>query len=89
MQMLTVDCEQTTLSLTTLGKQNSLMECRVFKLEVFDLDEQNFVELPTVFSTPQLPVSKHSTPQQEDISKYPYLKGIQLPKIDTPIGLLK
>ena len=86
--MLTVDGEHTTLSLTTFGKQNSMMECRVFKLEVFDLKEQNFVENPTVFSTPQLPVSKNSIPQQEDVSKYPYLKGIHLPKISTPIGLL-
>ena len=37
MEMLTVDGEQTTLSLTTLGKQNSVTECRVFKLEVLDL----------------------------------------------------
>ena len=88
MERLAVAGEQTTLSLTTLGKQNSMTECRVFKLEVFDLDEQNFVELPTVFSTPQLPVSKDSIPRQEDVSKYPYLKGIQLPKIDAPIGLL-
>ena len=51
MEMLTVDGEQTTLSLTTLGKHNSMMEYRVFKLEVFDLNKQNFVELPTVFST--------------------------------------
>ena len=86
MEMLTVNGEQTTLSLTTLGKQNSVTECRVFKLEVFD--EQNFIELLTVFSTTELPVSKNSIPQQEDVSKYPYLKGIQRPKIDTPIGLL-
>ena len=86
--MLTVDGEQTTPSLTTFGKQNSVMECRVFKLEVFDFNEQNVVENPTVFSTPQLPVSKNSIPQQEDINKYPSLKGIHLPKISTPIGLL-
>ena len=88
MEVWTVNGEQPTLSLTTLGKQKSVTECRVFKLEVFDLNEQNFVELPTVFSTPELPVSKNSIPQQEDVSKYPYLKGIPLPKIDAPIGLL-
>ena len=88
MEILTVGSEQTILSLTTLGKQDSVTECRFFKLEVFDLNEQNFVELPTVFSTPQLPVSKNSIPQQEDVSKCPYPKGVQLPKIDAPIGLL-
>ena len=33
MQMLTVNGEQTTLSLTTLGKQNSATECRVQSLQ--------------------------------------------------------
>ena len=88
MEMLAVDGEKTTLSLTTLGKQNSATECSVFKLEVFDLDEHNFVELPAVFSTQKLPVSKDSIPQQEDVSKYPHLSGIELPRIDACIGLL-
>lgn len=88
MEMLPVNGEQTTVSLTTLGKQNSVIECRVFKLEVFNLNEQNFVKLSTVFSTPQLPVSKNSILQREDLSKYPFLKGIRLHKINTPIGLL-
>ena len=88
MEMLAVDGEKTTLSLTTLGKQNSATECSVFNLEVFDLDEHSFVELPAVFSTPKLPVSKDSIPRQEDLSKYPHLKGIELPKIDACIGLL-
>ncbi|KAK2568910.1 hypothetical protein P5673_006976 [Acropora cervicornis] len=73
---------------TTFCSQTIVTECRVFKLDVFDLNEQNFVELPTVFSTPQLPVSKINIPQQEVASKHPYLKGIRLPKIDAPIGLL-
>ena len=88
MESLAVDGELTCLSLTTLGKQNSPTECTIFKLEVFDLEEQNFVELPTVFSTPQLPVSTDSIPQQEDVSRYPYLQGIKLPKIDASVGLL-
>ena len=49
---LTVYGEQTTLLLITLGKQSSVMECRVFKREVFDLNEQKFIKLSTVFSTP-------------------------------------
>lgn len=85
MEMLPVHGEQTALSLKTLGNQKSVTECRVFKLEVFDLYEQYFAELSTVFSTPQLPVSKDSILQQEVVSKDPHLKGIQLPKIDAPI----
>ena len=88
MEKLAVNDEKTSLSLTTLEKQNSMTECRVSKLEVFDLDEHNFVEFPTVFSTPKLPVSEESIPRQEGVNMYPHLKGIQLPKIDACIGLL-
>ena len=55
--------------------------------EVFDLGENNFVELKRV-STPKLPVSKDNISQQEHVSKYPHLKSIQLPKSDACIGLL-
>ena len=82
MEKLAVNGEKTSLLLTTLEKQNSVTECQVFKLEVFDLEEHNFVELPTVFSTPKLPISEESIPWQEDVNMYPHLKGIQLLKID-------
>ena len=88
MEKLAVNGEKTSLSLTTLERQNSVTECRVFKLAVFDLNEHNFVELPAVFSTPKLQVSEESIPRQEDVNMYPHLKGIQLPKIDACIGLL-
>ena len=42
--------ERTILSLTTIQNENSPTECRVVSVDVFDLDENNFVELPTVFS---------------------------------------
>ena len=68
MEKLAVNGEKTSLLLTTLEKQNSMTECQVFNLEVFDLHEHNFVELPTVFSTPKLPVSEESIPRQEDVN---------------------
>ena len=43
----------------------------------------------TLFSTPKLPVSEESIPKQSDVDKFPYLKDIQIPKMDAPdIGLL-
>lgn len=46
--MLAVEGKKTTISLTTLGKQH---------LQVLDLNEDNLIELLTVFSTPDLSVS--------------------------------
>lgn len=48
MKMLAVEGKKTTISLTTLDKQH---------LQVLDLNEDNLIELLTVFSTPDLSVS--------------------------------
>lgn len=47
----------TTLSLTTMERENSIKASSLVQFEVFDLDENNFIELPLVFSTPELPIS--------------------------------
>ena len=88
MQILGLEGEHTRLSLTTLGTHNSITECAVFRLEVFDLAVDNLVELPTVFSVPSLPVSNDSIPRQEDVMKFPDLCDIQILTIDSEFGLL-
>ena len=45
MRILDIEGEKTRLSLTTLGKHNCITECVLFSLEVFDLAENNLVEL--------------------------------------------
>ena len=45
----------TTLSLTTMEKENSRAKSLVVSLEVFDLEEENIVALPVVFTRPKLP----------------------------------
>ena len=47
----------TTLLLTMMEGENSMKASSLVQLEVFDLDENNFIELPLVFSTPVLPIS--------------------------------
>ena len=49
--------QRTTLSLTTMEKEHSKTESLVVSLEVLDLEEENLVELPIVFTRPKLPVS--------------------------------
>ena len=87
-ETLGIEGEKTRLSLTTLGKQNCITSCNLLSLEVFDLDENYFVELPSVFSVPSLPVSNDSIPTQEDVISFPYLKDLQIQTIDSDIGLL-
>ena len=78
----------TTLSLTTMERENSTKASSLVQLEVFDLDENNFIELLVVFSTPVLPISSESVPRQEDVDRWSHLKGIRIAEIDARVGVL-
>ena len=41
-----------------------------------------------MFSTPVLPISSESVPRQEDVDRWPHLKGIRIAEIDARVGLL-
>ncbi|XP_020609698.1 uncharacterized protein LOC110048246 [Orbicella faveolata] len=79
---------ETTLTLTTLERENSTKASSLIQLEVFDLDENNFIELPLVFSTPALPISSESVPRQDDVDRWPHLNGVRIAEIDAHVGLL-
>jgi hypothetical protein len=57
-------------------------------MEIFDLNEDHFAELPTVYSTAVLPISRENIAHQEDVDRWQHLKGIQVQEIDAGVGLL-
>ena len=88
MDTLGIERDKTRLSLTTLSKQNCIMNCNLFSQELFDLDENYFVDLPSVFSVPSLPMSSDSIPTLEDVISFPNLRDLQIQTIDSNISLL-
>ena len=88
MKRLGVKGVNTTISLTTMERESSTRKCELVQLEVFDLEEENFIELPLVFSTPKLPVASESVPHQEDVDRWPHLKGVTVAEINADVGLL-
>ena len=80
--------KKTSLSLTTMQTSNQSIECSLVNLEVSDLREQNLVELPMVYSTPSLPVSSDTVGTQEDVNRWPHLKGIKMESVKSEVGLL-
>ena len=88
MQQLGLEGKKSRLSLTTLETTNALTECSIVNLEALDLNEEHMVELPKVFSRPSLPISRDSVPNQQDVDRWPHLKGIKFPCIDSEVGLL-
>ena len=80
--------KKTSLSLTTMQTSNQSIECSLVNLEVSDLSEQNLIELPMVYSTPSLPVSTDTVGTQEDVNRWPHLKGVEMQDIKSEVGLL-
>ena len=88
MKQLRIKGINTTLSLTTMERENSTKRSALVQLEVFDFDENNFIELPLVFSTLKLPIASESIPSQDDVDRWPHLKGIHVTEIEANVGLL-
>lgn len=66
MRQLGTNGTKTTISLTTLEKKDSLEDSFVITcLTISDLDENVFLDLPTIFTRPSIPVSSKDKPTQE------------------------
>ncbi|KAK3735155.1 hypothetical protein QZH41_020254, partial [Actinostola sp. cb2023] len=88
MRKLDVKGKATSLSLTTMQIANKQIECSLVSLEVTNLSNSNRVKLPMVYSRSSLPVSTDTIGTQEDVDRWPHLKGIKIPSIEAEIGLL-
>ena len=62
--------EETSFSSPSIEKQNSKVKCNV-SLVVHNLQENEFIDLPPVFSTPALPITCDNIPKQEDVKRWP------------------
>ena len=88
MKQLQAKGTETTLTLTTLGVEDDETKTSVFRLQVSDLEENNTIELPLVFTTPQLPVKTDNRANRQDIHNWSHLQGILQSDIDADVGLL-
>ena len=87
MKKLDVDSTNVKISLSTLEKKNSAVDL-IWDLVVSDLDENHFVHLPKLYTTPEIPGSKNDIPTQEDVDQWPHLDGVFIPQVDAEIRLL-
>ena len=90
MRRLGTNGTKTTISLTTLEKKDSLEDSFVVTcLTISDLDENVFVDLPTIFTRPSIPAYQVKTnPPKNDVDKWPNLGGVHLSRVDADVGLL-
>ena len=88
MNQLKAARKRATLSLTTMTLEDRPVESSIVSLELFDLQEKNFIHLPTVFCTAKLSVLKKNMATQQDAEKWSHLKGIEISEIDAEVSLL-
>ena len=50
-----------------MAKKNKQTKSTVVSLEIYDLQEDVFLELPTVFTMPSMPVTEDDIPKQADV----------------------
>ena len=83
------DAQPIELKLTTVQSYGeSLMSKKVDGLMLSDLNENEHIPLPPVYTINCIPVSRDDIPRVQDIEKFSYLRDIDLPRINAGIELM-
>ena len=83
------DAPRVHLSLTTLAAENKVLNAAlVSHLEISDLDENNSIFLPPVYTIDAIPVSLDDIPNQADVDSWDYLQDVIIPTIHADVNLL-
>ena len=88
LEKLNAKGKQTKLTLRTLQGEENSAECSPVSLQISDLHQENTVKLPEVYSRSNLPIPAEAIATQQDVNRWPHLKGVKMPKIEAEIGLL-
>ena len=78
----------TSFALTTINAEGTQCPGEELSLTVKALTSNDSIHLDRVWTVNNLPVSKKSIPCTEDISDWPHLKGISIPKLDKEVSIL-
>jgi hypothetical protein len=88
MQQLGIQGNRLKIKLQTMSQPRDMFSHALVGLEISGLKGEGVVKLPKVYTTDQMPVSTDLIPTQDDLSRWPHLRDVKIPKIDAPIGLL-
>ena len=89
LKQLGVKGQKTKISLSTLERKNRTTDSTLVRdLLVSDLDENEYVSLPMLYTPPEIPVSGDDIPTQDDIDQWPHLQGVFIPNVHAEVGLL-
>ena len=77
------------LCVSTVQSENMpLYSLIVPGLEISDLEENNFVKLPPLYTLDKIPVDKEDIIRSEDLEEWPSLQTLVMPMLDVDVGLM-
>ncbi|XP_062566787.1 uncharacterized protein LOC134229094 [Saccostrea cucullata] len=85
---LHLEGKKTVLNLTTMGQQRT-ENCSILSgLEVSDLNGDHTIDLPPIYTQPDLPISKKDIGTSEDLHRWPHLRDVHIDTIDSDVDSL-
>ncbi len=88
MNQLNVRGRRTEILLRTMGQERPVKSYELTGLEVGSIDGNVYIDLPKVYTQPKIPVSKDNLLTHDDLEKWPYLREIELDRINADIEIL-
>ncbi|KAK3086822.1 hypothetical protein FSP39_023974 [Pinctada imbricata] len=88
MRQLGASGKKRDITLSTMGEDYKLSSHILKGLQVTDLDMNELVDLPQVYTKDRMPVDKGHIPTRGEIHDWPHLSHKDIPDIDVEVGLL-
>lgn len=88
MRKLKMNGTKKCILLQTMGHENVVNTSVLTGLEVSGMSEDEFLDLPEVFTQKTIPVNKSNLVDQKDLRKWKYLDVVNIPKLDAEVELL-
>ena len=85
---LGIEGENVSIALTTVNKKDECYESQKASLSLSGLHDNEVVELQEVFSVDVLPIKPNNSLTVNELNAWPHLKGLHIPKLSAPVGLL-
>ena len=88
MRQLGANGKKTKIQLSTMGKSQTLDTFAISGLQVSGLSMEHTIDLPKVYTKEEMPVKNQHIPTQQEVRKWPHLETINVPNIDSDIGIM-
>ena len=75
------------LTMDTMGDPHTMVTYQQQGLDILDLDEENVIMLPNIYSKDRMHVSRSHIPMIHDLQQWPNLADVYLPELQAEVGL--